>query len=122
MSTNAVGTDITLVASGDLSASQFCSVKLDANGRSTLSGASDLNQIGIQQDKPTALGQASTIRTAGVTKVKAGGTIAIGDRLTSNASGALIAATTGKQILGIAITAGVSGDIINMLITARGVA
>ncbi|CAB5220378.1 Bacteriophage VT1-Sakai, H0018 [uncultured Caudovirales phage] len=121
MSFKAVGTDITLVASGDLSANQYKVVKLDSNGRSTLAGASDLAQIGIQQDKPTALGQPSSVRMAGISKALAGGTIAIGDRVTSDANGKVITATTGKQVIGIALAAAVANDIFAMVIDQRGV-
>ena len=121
MSFKAVGTDITLVASGDLSLNQYKVVKLDSNGRSVLAAASDLAQIGVQQDKPTALGQPSNVRISGVSKALAGGTIAIGDRLTSDANGKVITATTGKQVIGIALVAAVANDIFAMVIDQRGV-
>lgn len=49
-------------------------------------------------------------------KVILGGTVAIGDHLTSNASGqAIVTTTVGNQVLGRAAMAGVSGDIIEYL-------
>jgi hypothetical protein len=121
MAIKAVGTDISIVASGDLSANQFRAVKLDANGRTVLSGLGDLQTVGVQQDKPTALGQPSMVRISGVTKALAGGTVAIGARVTSDATGRLITATTGNQVLGIALTAAVVGDIFTVLLDSRGV-
>lgn len=50
--------------------------------------------------------------------VKLGGTVAVGDKLTSNGSGQAIATTTaGNRVLGVADQAGVSGDIIPVLLT-----
>lgn len=66
-------------------------------------------------------GQIANVRVrsaAGTAKVKLGGTVAVGDKVTSNASGALIATTTtGNEVVGQALEAGVSGDIIEVMLT-----
>jgi surface antigen len=50
--------------------------------------------------------------------VKLGGTVALGDKLTTNASGQAIATTTaGNRVLGVADSDGVSGDVIPVLLT-----
>lgn len=57
------------------------------------------------------------LRTAsGTSKVKLGGTVAVNDAVTSNASGvAITTVTAGNQILGYALEAGVSGDYIEIM-------
>lgn len=66
-----------------------------------------------------AAGETGTIRlrsAAGTMKVKAGGTIAVGDKLTSNGSGVAIATvTSGNEILGMALEAGASGDFVEVM-------
>ncbi len=67
-----------------------------------------------------AAGQTATIQVSGVARVKLGGTVNAGDPITSNASGlgvtAAPAAGVNAYILGIALEAGVSGDLIDVLI------
>jgi hypothetical protein len=121
MATNNIGHDVTLIASADLSAQQFRIVKLTSTGVA-VANATDLNQVGVLQDKPAALGIACNVRWNGVSKVRYGGNVAIGDRLTSDANGAAVVATTGKQVVGIATAAGVSGDVGSILVQMRGVA
>ena len=58
-----------------------------------------------------AAGDRIDVITAGVAMVEYGGTITRGARLTSDANGAVVAATTGQQSIGIARVSGVSGDI-----------
>lgn len=62
------------------------------------------------------------IRLEGITKVVAGGAVAIGDRVTSNASGRAITTTTaGNRVLGVALsTAAANGDLIDVFITPGG--
>ena len=83
-------------------------------------GVDNLIDVGVLQDKPES-GQAGAVRyTQGnITKVKYGGTIAVGDKLKSNAAsgaGKAVATTTsGNRVLGIALVAGVLNDIGYML-------
>lgn len=121
MATKAVGTDISFVAGADLSAKQFCGVKVNSSGLAVAANATDLNQVGVIQNNP-ASGQAATVRIAGVTKAKAGGTVAAGDRVTTDANGAFVAATTGKQVMGVALTGAASGDVFTVLLSERGIA
>ena len=66
-----------------------------------------------------AAGETGTIRlrsAAGTMKVKLGGTVAVGNRVTSNGSGALINTTTAAdEVVGVALEAGVSGDFIEVM-------
>lgn len=57
----------------------------------------------------------------GKTKVIVGGTVAIGDRLTSTTGGKALKATTGaRQEVAIALEAGVSGDVIEIMFYGLG--
>lgn len=58
----------------------------------------------------------SVIRS-GVTKVKLGGTVSAGGLVTSNGSGAGVAASSGNFVAGVALADGVSGDLIPVLVT-----
>jgi hypothetical protein len=121
MAINAVGTDISFVAGADLSAKQFCGVKINSAGQLVAANATDLNQVGILQDKSTS-GQTAQVRYDGISKAKAGATVAAGDRVTTDANGAFVTATTGKQVMGIALTGGAVNDVITVMLSQRGVA
>lgn len=120
MSTDNKKDTLTLAASGDLSGQQFRIVKLTATGIA-VANATDLNQIGVLQDKPNALGVAGCVAITGVSKVKLGGVVAAGDRLTSDASGNAVVAVAGEQVVGIALVAGAANDIGTILLSPRGV-
>lgn len=111
------GTDISLVAGADLSAAQFKAVKVNSSGQAILADADDLNAIGVLQNNP-ASGQTASVRIAGVTKYLAGGTVASGAVVTSDANGDAVATAVGKQPHGVAIVGGVDGDIISVLLGA----
>lgn len=110
---------ITLLAAADLSNSQFRAVQVNSSGQVALAGATGI-AAGILQNKP-ASGRAATFGYQGVSKLVLGGTVAAGARVTSDANSAGIAATTGDSVLGVALTGGVSGDVISVLIGAAGV-
>jgi len=95
--------DVSLEAGEDLSNAQFLAVALDSNGK-VVKAKSDTLPIGILQDKPKE-GQAANVRMLGISKVVAGGAIAIGDVLTADDDGRLIAASTGYYPIGIALEA-----------------
>lgn len=120
MAIKAVGTDISAVAGADLSAQQFRGVKLNAAGALVLGNATDLNQIGVLQNNP-GNGQPATVRISGVTKARAGGVVTAGDRVTTDLNGNFIVATTGRQVMGIAMTSAVANDIFTILLSERGV-
>lgn len=122
MSTSAVLTCITAPASADLSTKQFTFVKLNSSGQTVTANASDTAQIGIQQDRPNAAGVPSNVAIEGVSKCKAGATVAAGAAVTSDANGAAITATTGKQIMGFAKIGGAANDLIEVIISPRGLA
>jgi hypothetical protein len=69
---------------------------------------------GILQNAP-AINQAVDACFLGISKYVAGGTVAVGDKLTANSSGKLVATTTDKDcIWGIALTAADADDVASM--------
>lgn len=103
-----------IVASEDLSAKQFFIVQLAADGTLEVGeGATDL-LVGVLQEGVES-GQMGTYRFLGTTKVKAGGSIAIGAYVTSDANGEAVATTTnGNVVIGRALEAADDGDIIEV--------
>lgn len=98
---------------------KFTIVKADtaANNSVVVNAAATTWPVGIAQDTP-ATGAIAQVRVLGISKVLAGGTIAAGDRLTSDSAGKAIATTTaGNVIVGTALTAGVANDVISVLLT-----
>lgn len=108
---------LSLVANADMSAKQYCAVAVNSAGKAIIADADD-QVIGILQNNPGA-GQAATVAFGGISKVKFGGTVAAGARVTSNASGEIVAATTaGDAVLGVALVGGASGEIGTILVHA----
>lgn len=109
------GACMTLPADGDNSAGQFCFATVDANGRADIAAGNSEVLVGIQQNKPAAIDRGTTIQINGVSKLKLGGTVNEGDRLTSDANGAGVATTTATHTVGaIALSAGASGEYIDV--------
>ena len=119
MATKNLISSVSLVAAADLTAKQFYVVKIDSAGKAALAGASDTTQVGILQDK-TPNGTAATVATGGISKAVLGGTVASGAEVTSDANGKIIAATTGKYIIGICTAGGAANEIGSVLINPRG--
>lgn len=88
-------------------------------GRSVIlaSAASDVS-LGVLNNQPKA-GETANVRgrnSDGTFKVIIGGTVTIGDDLTSDSNGAAITTTTtGHQVIGVAQESGVSGQVIEYL-------
>lgn len=112
-------------SSGDLQTKQFYIVKLDTatQGGVLLAAAASDQIIGVLQNKPgtgsiSGVNHAAVVRILGISKVIAGGTVAVGDWLTSDANGKAVATTTaGDYVIGRSLNAGSSGDIISVLMT-----
>ena len=79
------GLSYTAEASADLSADQYKAVQIDVNGRIALEAAA-LAIAGVLQNNPDALGQAASVKHAGVTKAVLGATVAAGAEVEVNAS------------------------------------
>ena len=103
-----------LPASGDLSASQYCAVKVDSNGRLALPSAG-ASAIGILYTRPNALDKAGEVKGPGwgILKAKLGGTVTAGDTLKCDASGRLLTASAADIAAGSALAVAVQGGSIN---------
>ena len=89
-------------------------VKLDSNDRVVKAAAGTDDIKGVVQYGGKSGDSVSYARINGVGsfKVRLGGTVAKGAKLTANASGRAVTATTGNIVFGTATAAGVSGDVI----------
>lgn len=111
MAHNGQQTRETYVAGADLSAAQFRFVTAGASGV-TLTGAGEAAD-GVLLNDPVS-GGAATVVVVGRTVVEAGGTIAAGALVASNATGEAVTAATGNIVLGKAAEAGVDGQLITV--------
>lgn len=112
---------ITREAGSDLSASQYRFVNLASDNQVDRAASAGVDCLGVLQNKPDAAGRAACIATGGTSKVVAGGTFDAGDKITTDNQGRAVEATTGQQILGIAMEAGVSGVVTSVNLEKSGV-
>lgn len=108
-------------ANADYSAAsaQYRFVTTDGSKGITYTGDGALAH-GVLYNKP-ASGAAAQVELLGqILKVRAGGTVAAGANVASDANGQAVTATTGEYILGEALEAGVSGQIISVLTFSGG--
>ena len=105
MATNqlAAFTTITLPASGDLSASQFCFVDVASDGEVQICASTGEASIGVLQNKPTAAAYEATVQVGGVAIVKFGGAVTPGGQVMTDTSGRAIAQTGTNKVLGILV-------------------
>src|SRR5690606_5669869 len=101
-------------AGADWSSHQWGLVKVGADGF-VKTGAAD-QAIGVLQSKPEK-DQVATVATSGVSVCKAGGTIAVGDEVTSDSSGLAVKATGGDLVIGTAASAAAnSGELFELVV------
>lgn len=116
------GSNRSFISTNDLSAAtnQYLIVKADASnvGQVVLATAATDVILGVLMNTPKA-GDNAVVRlrsTVGTLPVLAGGTVAIGDAITANASSkGITTVTAGNQILGYALRAAVTGDILEVM-------
>jgi hypothetical protein len=112
--------DISLKAAGDLSAYQYCFVKMSADNTVDVCGAGE-QAIGVLQNKPTVAGQAARVRVFGVSRISNGtaGAIAYGVKVMSAAAGQGVACTLDTTIYFGIILQGTSAvnQLATMLVT-----
>lgn len=101
----------TFIAGVDLSSAQFKFVTLESDGQVDLANSAGENCVGVCLVGGTA-GKAVTVAMTGKVMVTAGGTIAAGAAVATDASGDAVTASTGNVIMGYATEAGVDGQII----------
>lgn len=102
-----------------LATSRYYFVKQHTDGTAIIAAAATDSIVGVLQNKP-GIGEAAIVRFGGTSKVIAGGTIAVGAHVTSDAAGKAIATTTAGDVvkgvyLGTASAA--AGDIIEIMMT-----
>ena len=103
-----------LKSDADFSTKQFLFLNLSAAGVVSVAGAGEAI-IGVLQNKPAAASRACEVRRLGVTKIVLGGTVTVGAKLKSDASGAAVAASTGNLYGGICLEAGDAADTVSIL-------
>jgi hypothetical protein len=115
-------------ATTDLSSYQWHFVKMAGTTSAydytiTVCNGSTDNAIGVLQNAPNAAGKSAEILSFGsITKVLAGGTINCGAVITTNSSGhALTLSGVNAKAMGIALSYGVSGDYISVLLCCTAV-
>jgi len=112
---------LSIPASADLSASQFCFVGINTSGQLALPSAGG-DCVGVLQDKPDAAGvhgEVGMLNASLKLKVKAGGTITAGDKIQSDAAGKALLAATGDHVLGTALQSAVANDFLEFVPSSR---
>lgn len=98
---------------------KFRFVKFDATDGSVIQAAAATDKLLGVSEHTAASGARVRANLIGIAEIEAGGTIARGDLLTSDADGKAVAAAPGaglnNRIGGIALVSAVSGDIFPML-------
>ena len=103
------------VAGGAIPAGSI--VKFGADDNTVVVGAAASDPLlGVVESFDVASGERCDVVTHGIAEVKLAGTVTRGGPITSNASGAGVAAApaagTNNRIVGFALASGVSGDVI----------
>jgi hypothetical protein len=109
---------VSLEAGQNLSAKQFFFVTVAADGQVDPTG-DGVMATGVLLNDPNAAGKAAEVCIFGLTRVEAGGTVAAGAAVASDAAGNAVTAATGDVILGTAITGGADGEVITILFNPR---
>jgi len=118
MAVQIAGTDITYSAASDMSAKQYQLAEFTSVDKQVeiCNGAGDI-PVGFLQNKPSAAGQGAVIRIAGTSKAKAGGTVAGGAAVGTDAAGKVVAkSSAGDKCIGFAVTDAVNNDVFEVRI------
>ena len=103
----------TFVAGESLAAAQFKFVTLESDGQVDLADSAGENCVGILLNSPAA-GAAATVALTGKVMVTAGGTIAAGAAVATDAAGDAVTAASTNIIMGYALEAAVDGQVMAM--------
>lgn len=117
------GNSITLTANSDLSTHQYKAVvRVAGANKCDLAGAAAGHVAGILQNKPGA-GEDATVWDSGTSKAVAGAAVTVPARLTTDASGRVVAATTGQLYFAEAVVGCTAANqIIPVRLVAQGTA
>jgi len=98
------------VAGESLTAAQFKFVTLESDGQVDLADSAGENCIGVLLNNPAAAA-AATVAVSGKVMVTAGGSIAAGAAVATDASGDAVTAASTNIIMGYALEAAVDGQV-----------
>ena len=112
-------TYLTMIASEDLSTSQYKILNVSGDNTVALRVAAGAGVLGILDNSPKN-GENATVVVAGLTRCMAGGTVAAGSWISVTASGTGLATTSGQYILGKSITGVASGAYFQLLVQHNG--
>lgn len=108
-------------AASDFSDDQFKLVELTGNAHEVEVGAAG-EGFGVLQNHPQE-GEAATVIVAGVSKVIVGAAVAVGDFITSAATGFIVSTDSGdatsRRVFGRCLTAAASGALASVLINKQ---
>lgn len=110
------------VAAADLSGAEFLAAKFDNNGKivkASTAGECVLGLLGAEEGNHKA-GETVSVQIKECGLWKAGGSIAAGAELATDANGKAVTADEGDYILAIALEAGSSNDVIKVQIVKSG--
>lgn len=108
-----------LVAAADLRTHQYKFINIDGTGKIALGGAGT-RCVGVLQNKPNS-GEIAEVTHTGISKVKSGAALTVGDIVMSDSTGRAVTATSTNHRVGIALaTAGAADVLIPVLIQATG--
>lgn len=117
-----LGKCVTLEAGSDLSASQYCFVSLASDGQFDATG-DGAEADGVLQDDPSAAGRQGQVMVGiGVTKIKAGAAVSVGDNVASDSTGRGVTAVSGDKIMGVALEAAANANEIFTMLFKPGAA
>lgn len=118
MATRNTDNDQSFLAGADLSGTDYRFVKMHATTANAVDAATAATDsiIGVRQNSP-ASGVECHVVIGGKAKLTLGGTVTVGAWLTATTAGAAIATVTLNNVVGAqALEAGVSGDVIEVLV------
>jgi len=110
----------TMTIDTDLSDKMYHFVKLDSDDNVVVAtaNATAIPFVLLEDGNGATTPLLGSIAMAGVVKIKLGGTVAQGDKLTATTGGKAIATTTDGDLYGlVALTEGVADDIIEALVS-----
>lgn len=107
---------ISLPVAASEATNQYRFVVMGSGGQVDTVQSAGASADGVLQDNPNTTGFAGQVGIGGVSKVVYGGTVAAGDRLTSDNVGRAVTATSGQFVNAKALVAGVLGDVQGVLL------
>ena len=98
---------------------KYTFVKISGADRQVITGAADTDIVcGVAQEDQATVGGTVPVAIAGVSKIAVDGVAGVdhGNQLTCSAAGGALEAASGDMVHGVALEAGVDGDVIAMIL------